>query len=475
MATWFWITVGSGWLGAVAFAPILARRCAGAKAWGWLAIMVAAPWAGIAAYLLLGENPLGRRRVVRYREVLRKTGAAQAVAQLQKHAAGASLGPAASRMERLAQAAGAPAAVRGNDGEVLASSEDIARRLLADIRRAQHHVHMVFYIFRDDTTGRRVADALIEASRRGVACRVLADAVGSYPLFLGLGRRMQAGGVDLRPALPINPLRRRLARIDLRNHRKVAVIDGRVAYLGSWNVADADYGRKDITAFHDLSIRLTGPVVLQAQGLFLEDWHFETDETLAGEGALAAPAPTGQAVMQVLPSGPMYPAPSMRDLLVSAIHQANDRVTLTTPYLVPDAALLLALRLAARHGARVDVIVPRRTDLRLVDAAGRSYMREMAAEGLRVHVHQHGILHAKALTVDDGFGTLGSANFDVRSFRLNIEANLLTYSPALVARLREHQEGYMAGARRLDAEALKRYPRAKRLCEDLARLLNPLI
>lgn len=179
--------------------------------------------------------------------------------------------------------------------------------------------------------------------------------------------------------------------------------------------------------------------------------------------------------MQVLPSGPMYPSPSVRDLLVSAIHQASDRVILTTPYLIPDEALMLSLRLAVQRGVRVDVIVPNRSDLRLVDVAGRSYMRQMAADGVNVHVHQEGVLHAKALTVDDSFGTVGSANFDIRSFRLNVEANLLIYSRPLVAALREHQERYIAAARRLDANALRTYPWARRLCEDVARLVSPLI
>jgi len=232
--------------------------------------------------------------------------------------------------------------------------------------------------------------------------------------------------------------------------------------------------RRDIET-HDLSIRLTGPAVLQAQLLFLEDWHFETGDGLEDSVAFPQPEAAGRPAMQVLPSGPMYPSPTVRDLLVFALHQAERRVILSTPYLVPDEAVMLALCLAVRRGVEVDVIVPQRSDLPLVDAAGRAYSREPTGEGARIHVHRAGFLHAKTLTVDDTLGMLGSANYDIRSFRLNVEANLLLYSGEPIQALRRRQEGYIAASRLLDPDALQGQSRLGRLGEDVARLFGPLM
>ncbi|HUS92792.1 MAG TPA: cardiolipin synthase [Phycisphaerae bacterium] len=472
---WLWVYILSGWVIGMVALPVLARRCAPAKAWGWLAMMFALPWLGLGLYLLLGENPLGRKRVVLYREVLRTKWGSGVVQRLAGYAAGGSLHQAARGIERLAQAGGALPAVGGNAGTLLADHGRIVEQLVADIDRAAHSVHMTFYIFRDDRTGRQVADALRRAAGRGVACRVLADAVGSHPMLLALAPELRAGGVDVRAALPINPLRKRLSRIDLRNHRKIAAIDGRVGYIGSWNVADPDYGRGRATHYLDLLMRLEGPIVWQVQLLFLEDWRFETEQSLQDEDAFPPPQQAGDGIMQAVPSGPMYPSVPVRDLTVSAIHLAERRVVMTTPYLVPDEALMLALCLAAGRGVRVDVIVPERSDNPFVDAAGRSYIRELVAHGVAVHLYPNHVLHSKTLTVDHMLGMIGSANFDIRSFCLDVEANLLIYSPPLVNALLALQDRYVGQSRPVGQEELGKAGRLRQFGQDVARLLSPLI
>ena len=470
---WSWVI--SGWLVGLSLLALRARRYSVAKAWRWLALMLAAPWVGVILYLLLGENPLGRRRVVRYRQVIEGSDAGDVVSALEAHVARPLLDNAQVGIEFLAQGGGALPAIGGNEGELIVDSEQIVRQLVQDIGEAEHNVNLVFYIFRDDQTGRRIADALIEAAQRGVACRLIADAVGSHPMLAGLGSKLRRRGVQVCAALPINPLRRRLARIDLRNHRKVAVIDGRIGYLGSWNVADPNYGPGGTDSYRDIMVRLKGPAVLQLQLLCLEDWIFETGESLRNQGLFPEPRVAGRAVMQTVPSGPMYPSTPVRDVTVAAIHQARHNVALTTPYLIPDEALMLSLRLAVQRDVRVDVIVPPKSDSRLVDAAGRSYLRDLVGADVRVHLYQLGTLHAKILTVDQSIGMIGSANFDVRSFRLNVEANLLIYSHELITALREAQQRYMRDSRPLDRQALRDQSWLKHVGEDFARLLSPLI
>ena len=182
---------------------------------------------------------------------------------------------------KLAEKLGYMPILGGNDVELIAETEDFIDKLVADIDAARHHVHLLFYIFADDGTGRRVAEALARAVKRGVKCRVLVDAVGSRPMFKRLARQMIAQGIEVHQALPVGLFRRRMARIDLRNHRKLAVIDGCVGYTGSQNIVDAGYGRKDL-AWYDLMVRLTGPILLELQSVFVADWYFETEEILEG-------------------------------------------------------------------------------------------------------------------------------------------------------------------------------------------------
>jgi cardiolipin synthase len=470
-----WIILLSGWLAGLALVPVLARRYDAPRAWGWLAVIFALPWVGLVLYFLLGENPLGRRRTVRYKRLLASLDARHRRRVLEKHEA-AALNESWAGLGRLAEACGALPAVGGNAAEVLAEHAHILDRLVADIDAARHHVHMVFYIFADDDAGRRVGEALARAASRGVACRLVADAVGSYGMTDTLGEELRAAGVEVVEAMPVNPLRRgRLARIDLRNHRKIAVIDGRVGYIGSWNVVRPDFRPRAHGAYVDILMRVQGPAVLQFQMLFLEDWQMETGGVPDEGGLLPEPETPGDAVIQTVPSGPLYPFRPVRDIAVSAIHQARRSVTLTTPYFVPEETLMLALRTASQRGVAVDVIGPARSDSWLVDAIGRSYYRRLLEAGVRVHLYRRGFLHAKTLTVDDDFAVLGSANFDVRSFRLNVEANVVVTSPALAGSLRAVQDAYRADADTLDAEVMDARPLWRRVADDTARLASPLM
>ncbi|NOZ20374.1 MAG: cardiolipin synthase [Planctomycetes bacterium] len=465
----------TGWLIALAMVPVLARRCSVAKAWGWLAVMFAAPWVGLGLYLLFGENPLGRRRIVRYREVLAKSKRGDWFVVLRERYPSVALGEKWAQIESLAESMGALPAVGDNEAWFLVDLDEFARRLEQDIDAAQHHIHMVFYIFRDDKTGRRVAEALARAVERGVKCRVLADAIGSRAMFKTLAPWMEERGIDVLPALPINPLRGRLVRIDLRNHRKIVVVDGKVGYLGSWNVADPDFGPKRVPEYHDIMLRVCGAAVHQVQMLFLEDWNSETQGFPDDEDLFPQPESKGDAILQALPSGPLYPSTPFPDLPIAAINEARRRVIITTPYFAPDEALLLALRLAVRRGVEVDIIVPFRSDSVFIDAAARAYCRELLEEHIHLYSYRPGFLHAKILTIDDDFALMGTANYDIRSFRLDVEANFLIYSKEHVEVLRTLQEHYMQNSERWDRETLDSRPFWQKQLDYSAKLLSPIL
>ncbi|MFW6061494.1 MAG: phospholipase D-like domain-containing protein, partial [Planctomycetota bacterium] len=375
-------------------------------------------------------------------------------------------------LERLARATGAMPAVGGNRLHFLSTYEEIADQLVADIDAAEDHVHVIFFIYRDDAVGRRVGEALMRAARRGVVCRVLADETGSWRMFTSLGPRMVDAGVYVQMAMPVNPLRRRLSRFDLRNHRKLVVIDGRVGYIGSWNCANAGFAKGADWPLIDLMARVTGPGVLQCQLMFVEDWQFETGEVLDDEWTFPQLSREGESIVQSLPSDPLNPMLPVRDLTVAVLYEARRRVTISTPYLIPDEVLTHALISAVRRGVQVDVILPAASDHPYVDAAARAHARDLIATDVNVYMYQKGFLHTKALTVDDRFGMVGSANFDIRSFRLNIEANLLVYSEENCRQLREIQEGHIAGAERFDPYARNWLVR---IGEHYAKLLSPLM
>jgi len=453
---------------ALLLAPHLARRGSAAKAWGWLAILFALPWVGVGLYLLFGRKAVRGRKRVQYQRLRHQRSTALLLNELDARSRTACLEGLPGCIARLAESCGALPVVDGNGTELLESPQT-HQALLEMIRNAQTRIHLDYYIYRHDAAGHEVAEALLEASRNGVTCRVLVDALGSRGMLRKLAPRLRQGGVRVRASLPFNPLRKQLARYDLRNHRKLAVADGQTGLLGSWNIGKGHTGPRPADRFQDLSARLTGPVVAELESLFLSDWLMEANSSEIPELSVPAPTPGGS-VLQVVPSGPMYPSPAFRDLVVYALHQARERIVLVTPYFVPDESVLLALRLAAQRGVRVDLIVPQSTDHLLVDSARRSYIRQLGGFGVTTYCNPHGIVHAKTITIDETVGLIGSSNQDLRSFHLNVEANLVLYSREDIRRLLAWQDGLIG-----DSAPPKPSGTLHRIGQDLSRLLGPLM
>jgi cardiolipin synthase len=374
---------------------------------------------------------------------------------------------------RLGQQLGDFEAVPGNAVELMTDYAGFIDRLTADIEVARESVHLLFYIVRPDETGGRVEGALIRAAKRGVECRVMMDAVGSKQALRKMGPALRAVGVAVEAALPAGFFRRNAARFDLRNHRKLAVIDSRIGYTGSQNLANPGFVKGYPN--EEMQARLTGPVVAQLQAVFLADHFFETNEVPAYEGHFPDLAPTGGSVAQVIPSGPGYGHENAQEFIVAMLYAARKRVVITTPYFVPDEPVLQAVRCASLRGVEVHLVVSLHANQLLTQLAQRSFYDDLLEYGVRIHLYEPRFLHAKHLTVDDDIALLGSTNMDIRSFALNAEVNLVVYDPAVVSALREVQERYFKQSRLLSAEEWKRRPLAHKVLQNSARLADSLL
>ena len=464
------------WVIRVILVPVIIRKHRPSEAVAWLAITLFQPIPGAVVYFLLGRQLLGRRRVRNY---------ARAIELVETHGRRAALTPHVPPEEqidtqyrdlfRLAARVGQTLPLSGNDGIVIRKTLDVIERLIEDIDAAQHHVHLLYYIYRPDQTGRRVGEALIRAAQRGVKCRVLVDAVGSSSMLKSLAHELRRGGVEVRAALPVKLFRRNLARIDVRNHRKLAIIDGTIAFAGSQNICNDNYGHKSIGAWHDLTARIVGPIVYQLQMVFCEDWTAEGEPIGDSPELFPEPRTAGRTIAQTIPSGPGARNQAFRDLMLSAINEADERIVMVTPYFVPDTPTQLALVLRAMAGVTVDIIVPRKTNSILVNAACKSLFEELLDAGANIHLHHEGLLHVKAMTIDDRFALFGSGNFDRRSFFLNYELNLLILGREVTRNLRVHLETYIGQSKPLRRAELDRRPTLQKLADDTAALVAPLL
>jgi cardiolipin synthase len=464
----------SEWVIRLVMLVVVTRRRQPSSAMAWLLVIFFLPWPGLLLYLLIGENRLPRRRAEQHARLLEELAAVGRRFEDHPSVVRPELGAESMAAVALAERLGEMPILGGNDVELITRTQQAIDRLIEDIDAAEHHVHLLFFIFADDQTGRRVAEALARAVQRGVACRVLVDSVGSRPMLKRLGPRMVEEGIELFETLPVGIFRRRAARLDLRNHRKLAVFDGRIAYTGSQNIVNADYGHKDL-AWHDMMVRLTGPAVLELQAVFAADWHFETDEILEGDDVFPEPEVAGTVPVQTLPSGPSYPVENYQRMVVAALHAARKHVIITTPYFVPDEPFIQALQVAVLRGVDVELIVPERSDKPLVAAASRAYYDDLLRDGVVLHLFRGGILHAKTMTIDDSVAFVGTSNFDIRSFALNFEINLLLYDAHVTELLRTAQKQYIQHSVPLARQQWQSRPAVRKALENVAKLLSPLL
>ncbi|MCE2945428.1 MAG: cardiolipin synthase [Lysobacteraceae bacterium] len=462
--------VASPWLALVwlAYVGVLAawivrQRREPVATLAWLLALAWLPVIGWAVYWWLGPQRIQRRQLKRGRARL-------ALSQAALPACGE---PAEWGAERLVEATTGFGPTRATRLDLLTGGESTYGALFGAIAAARETIHLEYYIFEPDGVGTRLRDLLAERARAGVEVRLLLDGLGSRrcsPRFLATLRETGAEVGWFHP-IALSPLLWR-PTLNLRTHRKIAVIDGRIGFTGGVNISDTQSERASAAAFHDLHLRLEGDVVRALQLVFAEDWHYATGRALTDPRHWPAQA-GGDIRCQLVPSGPDHAQAPIHRLFVEAIHGARQRVWMMTPYFVPDAPVLLALTSAALRGLDVRVLLPRRNDNRLVRAAARSFYPELLAAGVRIDEFQPRMLHGKALLIDDDTALIGSANVDPRSFFLNFELSVLARDTDVAAALAGRIAADLALSVRVDPRWRPRGVQA--YLDSAARLLAPLL
>jgi cardiolipin synthase A/B len=463
---------------------VIYRRTPVPDTLSWLLLLLLVPLLSWILYLFIGTNRVGSRRARRYERFTQTIEQEANALWSQHHSDWTVTDPHFKHLAALAVNISGLPTLRGNSLELIADSAQMLARLIEDIDAARHHCHLCYYIWEPDAKGTQLAQALIRARQRGVACRIVVDSVGSAPLLKSeLWDQMQRAGVSCVEALPANLLRALFARVDLRNHRKIAVIDGAIAYCGSQNITEENF-RPRLGTKHgskhgpwiDATVRLVGPAAHALQITFLRDYSLDSETRLTNIAQYLPDVPAdGPSIVHLIPSGPGPRPQAIHQAFMAMLYAAREEIIITTPYFVPDEATKIALQGAALRGVHVTLVVPHASDSKLVAAAARSHYEDLLDAGIHIQKHQRGLLHAKAATVDRQFAVIGSANFDMRSFWLNFEATLFVYDPDFAGLLRFLQYSYISESVPINPHAWKRRPRSQRFLENCAQLFGPLL
>lgn len=432
----------------------------------WLLVIVLLPWLGVPLYLLVGGRKLRRVAKRKSRLYPAMPGAARHVEDTR------------SPVVHAIVAAGATTPVSGNSIRFLTNGEDTYATLEQQIRAARHTIHISSFILGRDDTGRRIVNLLAERASEGVRVRLLLDAVGSLIASRWFSDPIRDAGGQVARFMPVLPLASRTSA-NLRNHRKIAVFDHCTAMVGGHNLAreyigPAHYARR----WQDFGAIIEGPAAALLNEVFIADWCFATrtpEDTLHAEIRAEAVAPArGESTLQVVASGPDVHGDPLYEGIIAMIQEAKRSIWIVTPYFIPDDVLLRSLIVKARAGKQVTLITPRRSDHRITDFARRHYLRELQQAGASVQYFQAGMLHSKAIIIDDSVGMFGSANFDLRSLFVNFEIGVLVHSPSDVLAMQDWANGLLVHCRPPKPERKK--PRfVKSLAEDVSRLLAPLL
>ena len=459
---------------------ILTRHPPG-SAFAWILLTTILPYAGFALYLMFGERPIGRLRAKRLRETGQRwqhfsNHKLTPLGPLPRH-----LVPHRTFIRLTAKLAGMPL-VTGSRVELKRTSNETLRAIEEDIRRAETSVDMAFYIFSVQGDVLRIVDALLDAVARGVRVRILVDDFGSRAFLRSAARRkMSDAGIEIASALPMRFLRFfGLQRADLRLHRKIVIVDNRIGYSGSFNMIDpaAYKDSGDVGHWVDAMVRVTGPGVLPLIAVWAFDWALQPDNDLSDfeddYEQLMIPN-CGEANVVCVPSGPYQTEDESLLLVLESIARAQSELTLTTPYFIPNEAVVCALKNAVLRGVDVKLIVPRRCDGALVNWAMRRYFDDLLLGGVKIYLYEAGMLHTKSISIDGEVAVFGTLNIDNRSMHLNFELMMAIFDTNFVTELDKLTDEYIANSSRLEAVRWRKRPLAERMKEGASYLLSPLL
>lgn len=459
---------------------IVPRNRRPTAAMAWLLAIYFIPFFGVFLFLLIGNPRLPRKRRRKQdviNESIRETSAHLDFGTLRPHAP-----EWFTSMVTMNRTLGAMPLSGDNGAHLIADYQKSLDAMAEAIRAARSYVHVEFYILQADAATEGMFRAMEEVIARGVSVRVLLDhwANRGKPFYRKTLRRLTAMGARWELMLPVQPLRGKYQRPDLRNHRKLLVVDGTVAFMGSQNVTDSTYNlRKNIKrGLHwvDLMVRVEGPVVASINAVFLSDWYSETDETLRDEIDLfRVEMGPGSLDCQIVPSGPGFRFENNLRLFAGLLYYAQRKIIIVSPYFVPDEALLVAVTTACNRGLQVELFVSEEGDQAVVYHAQRSYYETLLRAGVKIWMYRKPfILHTKSLTIDDEVAIIGSSNMDMRSFGLNLEISMLVRGEEFVEEMRGVEDMYRRLSRELTLEEWEKQPLRSTVLDNLARLTSAL-
>jgi len=464
MVAWklqYGLSVLSFILAVVLISQLLRQRRAPGSTVAWLLLMVLLPHVGVPFFLIMGSRKLKRSRQL-------KRGLYQPIpfAEISKRIL---------PMERMLRASGVPPKVDGNQLEVLATSQGAYEALVELLLNAQHQIHITTFILTLDPVGKSIVDILEKKALAGVQVRLLLDGLGSFWTFRWrLKPLLRAGGrlAFYQPVIHV-PF---FGHINMRNHRKLVIVDGKDAMLGGMNLAREYLGTAlpENKRWADLSVKVTGNAVRDLEAVFVADWHFASGEMLS-------PAPitrggknsvnSSDETLQIVASGPDIHGDPLYDSIISAIFDAKKRIWIATPYFIPDETLSKSLELAAKRGVDVRLLIPRKSNHRLADLCRGAYLGQLERAGGKIYYSTDAMMHAKAVIVDDLYSVIGSANLDMRSLLLNYEVGLFLYSQSGIQAIGQWFEGLLTRSIRIPLTPNF----ASDLVEGLARLIGPFL
>lgn len=486
MPLWLSITLTSLYgltiLGAVA--AVLSENRNPIRALAWVLALIFLPGVGLVFYFFFGRSMKGRLMISRHNK--RKLMNRHTTQPVDLNTAG--LEPSRRELVKLARRLSHFPLTANNSIEVFIDGRDKFEALKRDLREARSSILLQYYIFADDTLGNEIADILVERARAGVMVKVIYDHVGSFSASGSFFRRMREAGIDTHPFFRVT-FPQFANRINWRNHRKMVIIDGRIGYIGGMNIADRYLGmpprglnkrreskrRAEGGFWRDTHFRVTGDVVESLAYSFAIDWNFKKKVPRLSLPARVESAHTNNIGVQLVCSGPLESYDNLSMVFLKAISSARRSIYIQTPYFLPTDALLQALESAALSQVDVRVMIPARTDSRMLQLASYSYVTQCLRAGIKVYLYQPGMLHAKVMIIDDDLVTAGSTNFDFRSFENNFECNLLIYDRALNAQMRDIFFDDLSHCTKATITQWQQRPRLQRALESTVRLLAPIL
>ncbi len=440
------------------------------KSLAWVTVLLLLPMLGIVLYLFFGRNIRNQRKLSRrYRRRLKKRAPRSSINFRELN-----LPPETLQLIRLAHSVGSAPIYNASKVDVFVSGKEKFDSLKKDLLSAKKFINLEYYIFENDKIGTEISEILMKKARSGVTVRVIYDHVGSFTVKSRFFKKMREAGILIFPFFKVS-FPQLGTRLNWRNHRKLCVIDGTIGYLGGMNIADRYIdGGKKFASWRDTHVRVEGTVVSALQYAFAVDWHF-MGQPLIEEEFNADNNTDSNISVQMLTSGPTSQWSNISYMFHKAICSARRRIYIQTPYFLPTDSLLKGLITAALSGVDVRVLIPRKSDSHLLDNASASYISECLRSGLKIYFYEAGMLHSKLIIVDDDFVTIGSTNFDFRSFEHNFEGNLFFYSQEFTNKMLEIFREDLKQSTRVLPDAWSKRPLVRRAIESVERLLSPIL